>query len=108
MNTPVNADGTSTSPPTSYVSVVLGVFALLVAGAAWFSRGSVDPLPIQADIADLKSQVSQLQSHLSVSETAPTEAEKTARAALLAAQASQSAVDATNEKIDRMFARSRQ
>ena len=82
--------------------------------------GCTDLKPLQADIADLKSQVSKLQadqqatkasadqaaSAAQAASQAASGAQSTANQALAAAQASQSAVDATNEKLDRMFKRS--
>jgi outer membrane murein-binding lipoprotein Lpp len=82
--------------------------------------GCTDIKPLQADIADLKSQVSKLQSDQQATKAsadqaasaaqaasqAASGAQSTANQALAAAQAAQSAVDATNEKLDRMFKRS--
>jgi len=82
--------------------------------------GCTDLKPLQADIADLKSQVSKLQadqqatkasadqaaSAAQAASQAASGAQSTANQALAAAQAAQSAVDATNEKLDRMFKRS--
>jgi outer membrane murein-binding lipoprotein Lpp len=82
--------------------------------------GCTDLKPIQAQIDDLKSQVSKLQSEVQgansaaaqassqaqSASTAAAGAQSTANQALAAAQAAQAAVDATNEKIDRMFKRS--
>ena len=79
-----------------------------------------DIKPLQADIADLKSQVSKLQGDVAAAKSASDQAngaaasasqaangaQSTANQALAAAHASQSCCDATNEKIDRMFKRS--
>ena len=82
--------------------------------------GCQDLKPLQADIDNLKQQVSRLNADLaaakssadaanaaaqSASSTA-SGAQSAANQALAAAQASQSCCDATNEKIDRMFRRS--
>jgi outer membrane murein-binding lipoprotein Lpp len=98
-------------------AIVLKVAAVaVVAGLA----GCQDLKPLQADVADLKSQVAKLQSDVAAAKSsadqasstasaanqAASSAQSTANQALAAAQASQSAVDATNEKIDRMFKRS--
>ena len=82
--------------------------------------GCTDLKPLQAQVDDLKSQVSKLQSEVQgansaaaqasskadAANTAAAGAQSTANQALAAAQAAQAAVDATNEKIDRMFKRS--
>ncbi len=82
--------------------------------------GCTDLKPLQAQVDDLKSQVSKLQSDVQgansaaaqassqaqAANTAAAGAQSTANQALAAAQAAQAAVDATNEKIDRMFKRS--
>jgi outer membrane murein-binding lipoprotein Lpp len=82
--------------------------------------GCTDLKPIQAQIDDLKSSVSKLQSQVQGANAAAAQAssqaqaansaaagaQSTANQALAAAQAAQAAVDATNEKIDRMFKRS--
>src|SRR6185437_14823441 len=82
--------------------------------------GCQDLKPMQSDIADLKSQVAQLQSQVAASKSsadqaasaaqsasqAASGAQSTANQALAAAQAAHFAVDATNEKINRMFKRS--
>ena len=86
-----------------------------------------DIKPLQADIASLKDQVSKLQTDVSAAKAsadaasrsasaaqssasqaaqAASGAQSTANQALSAAQAAQSSVDATNEKIDRMFKKS--
>ena len=72
-----------------------------VAAVAAFTMlaGCVDIKPLQADIDNLKQQVSRLNADLAA-------AKSSADAANAAAQASQSCCDATNEKIDRMFRRS--
>jgi outer membrane murein-binding lipoprotein Lpp len=86
--------------------------------------GCTDLKPLQAQVDDLKTQVGKLSSDVAAhkaSDDATTKAEaatdasnakaaaaaqSTANQALAAAQAAQSGVDATNEKIDRMFKRS--
>ena len=79
-----------------------------------------DLKPLQADIADLKSQLSKAQGDIAAAKSsadgantaaqsagqAASGAQSTANQALAAAHASQSCCDATNEKIDRMFKRS--
>ncbi len=82
--------------------------------------GCTDLKPIQAQIDDLKGQVAKLPPEIQgansaaaqasakadAASTAAAGAQSTANQALAAAQAAQAAVDATNEKIDRMFKRS--
>jgi hypothetical protein len=82
--------------------------------------GCTDLKPLQAEVADLKSQVGKLQSDVASAKQsadqansaaqsasqAASGAQSTANQALAASQASQSCCDATNEKIDRMFRRS--
>ena len=82
--------------------------------------GSVDLKPLQADAADLKSQEGKLQSDVAVpgnsadeadsmahaSGKSADDAQKTTNQAVAGAQAAQSAVEASNEDIDRMFKRS--
>jgi outer membrane murein-binding lipoprotein Lpp len=82
--------------------------------------GCTDLKPLQADIADLKSQVTRLQSDLQATRQASDQAstaaqsanqaasaaQSTANQAVAAAQSSQSCCDTTNEKLDRMFKRS--
>jgi hypothetical protein len=82
--------------------------------------GCTDLKPLQAEVADLKSQVGKLQSDVQAAKQsadqansaaqsagqAASGAQSTANQALAASQASQSCCDATNEKIDRMFRRS--
>ena len=82
--------------------------------------GCTDLKPLQAEVADLKSQVGKLQSDVQSAKQsadqansaaqsasqAASGAQSTANQALAASQASQSCCDATNEKIDRMFRRS--
>lgn len=88
----------------------------VVAGLA----GCQDLKPLQTDVGDLKQQISRLQSEMQATRQAAEQAaqaaqaasqaassaQSTANQALAAAQAAQSGVDATNEKIDRMFRRS--
>lgn len=100
MNTPATADVRS---PAGYVSIILAVLALIIAGADWFAHPATDLRPLQSDVADLKSQVEQLTSGQAAASQAASGAQGTANQALAAAQAAQSAVDATNEKINRMF-----
>ena len=86
--------------------------------------GCTDLKPLQAQVDDLKTKVSKLSSDFAAHESAnaaaikgandaaaaaskaAAAAQSTANQALAAAQAAQSGVDATNEKIDRMFKRS--
>jgi murein lipoprotein len=82
--------------------------------------GCTDLKPIQAQIDDLKSQVSKLQTDTAKAESdavaaksaaasagsAATGAQGTANQALAAAQANSTAIEALNEKIDRMFHKS--
>jgi len=82
--------------------------------------GCTDLKPLQAEVADLKSQVARLNTDTqaarqsadqaasaaqSASQTASS-AQSAANQAMAAAQASQSCCDATNEKVERMFRRS--
>src|SRR5215831_1613875 len=102
--------------------IVMKTAILKVAAVAAFTMlaGCQDLKPLQADIDNLKQQVSRLNADLaaakssadaanaaaqSASSTA-SGAQSAANQALAAAQASQSCCDATNEKIDRMFRRS--
>ncbi|MBS0377616.1 MAG: hypothetical protein JSS29_03955 [Proteobacteria bacterium] len=82
--------------------------------------GCTDLKPIQAQIDDLKTQLSKVQGDAAAAKSAADSAnsaaasagqaasgaQSTANQALAAAHASQSCCDATNEKIDRMFKRS--
>ncbi|MFM1885252.1 MAG: hypothetical protein RL026_409 [Pseudomonadota bacterium] len=89
--------------------------------------GCTDLKPLQAQVDDLKTQVGKLNSDLAANKAgddaghkagadanaaagraaaAAAAAQNTANQALAAAQAAQAGVDATNEKIDRMFKRS--
>jgi outer membrane murein-binding lipoprotein Lpp len=102
-----------------YMKSAMFVKAAAVA-AVFVLAGCTDLKPIQAQIDDLKSQVAKLQSGVEganaaaaqassqaqAAGTAAAAAQSTANQALAAAQAAQAAVDATNEKIDRMFKRS--
>ena len=90
------------------VAVVLGM------------AGCTDLKPMQAQIDDLKAQLSKVNGDVSSAKSsadaangaaqsatqAASGAQSTANQALAAAHASQSCCDATNEKIDRMFKRS--
>lgn len=85
-----------------------------------FAAGCTDLKPIQAQIDDLKTQVSRnAAEHDSLkaaidnatrtaqgAQTTAQQAQSKADAAASAAAAAQQAVDATNEKIDRVFKRS--
>ena len=105
------------------------IVKLAAVGAVFALAGCQDLKPIQADIASLKSQVGALQSDVAAQKADKTAAnaaaaaqkagsdaaaasqaaagaQSTANQALSAAQAAQAGVDATNEKIDRMFKRS--
>ncbi len=98
-------------------AIVMKVAALAVVAAL---AGCTDLKPTQAQIDTLKSQVSKLQSDVAAARSEADKAnstatqalqtaqgaQSTANQALAAAQAAQSGLDATNEKIDRMFKRS--
>jgi hypothetical protein len=97
------------------IVVKVAAAAVVVAGLV----ACADLKPLQAEIDNLKSQVSKLQFDLAVARStadsansaaqsakqAASGAQSTANQALAAAQASQSCCDATNEKIDGMFKR---
>jgi outer membrane murein-binding lipoprotein Lpp len=82
--------------------------------------GCTDLKPIQAQIDDLKSQVSKLQSDTakassaaaaaqsaaSSAQSTASGAQSTANQALSLAQSNQTAIEAINEKLDRMFKKS--
>jgi outer membrane murein-binding lipoprotein Lpp len=98
--------------------------SILMAGAAAvyvaFASGCTDLKPIRAQLEDLKSQVSRLNVETARMTRDDTAAASAARSAALAAQHAQStadtangtatknqqAIEAINEKIDRMFRRS--
>jgi outer membrane murein-binding lipoprotein Lpp len=103
------------------------IFVKLAAAAAVVGlAGCTDLKPLQAEVDALKTQVGTLQSNLAAhiadksdanaaakassdaasASSAAAAAQSTANQALAAAQAAQSGVDATNEKIDRMFKKS--
>jgi outer membrane murein-binding lipoprotein Lpp len=103
------------------------VVKLAAAVAVVALAGCTDLKPLQAEVDGLKQQVSKLQTDVEASKasadsasraaaaaqssanqagTAAAGAQSTANQALSAAQAAQSSVDATNEKIDRMFKKS--
>src|ERR1022692_4598881 len=103
------------------------VVKLAAAFAVVALAGCTDLKPMQGDIDGLKQQVSKLQTEVDASKAsadsaaraasaaqsaanqaaqAGSGAQSTANQALSAAQAAQSSVDATNEKIDRMFKKS--
>lgn len=100
------------------------VVKLAAAAAVLALAGCQDLKPLQADIDSLKSQVAKLQTDTSAHASADAQqfsklsgdvaganktagdAQSAANQALSAAQAAQAGVDATNEKIDRMFKRS--
>ena len=104
------------------------IFVKLAAAAAVVAlAGCVDLKPPQAQVDTLKSQTAALQTDLAANKanddhtaamaskaesdaaaasSAAAAAQSTANQALAAAQAAQSGVDATNEKIDRMFKKS--
>ncbi len=98
-------------------AIVVKVAAMAVIAVL---AGCTDLKPIQAEVDTLKSQVSKLQSDVASARSAADQAngtanqamqaaqsaQSTANQALAAAQACQSGLDATNEKIDRMFKRS--
>jgi outer membrane murein-binding lipoprotein Lpp len=85
-----------------------------------FASGCTDLKPIQAQLDDLKSQVSKLSPQIASAESQANGAAGTAHSAAAAAQHSQStadtasatanknqqAIEAINEKINRMFKRS--
>jgi outer membrane murein-binding lipoprotein Lpp len=103
------------------------VVKLAAAAAVVALAGCTDLKPLQAEVDGLKQQVSKLQTDVEAAKasadsasraasaaqstanqanTAASGAQSTANQALSAAQAAQSSVDATNEKIDRMFKKS--
>jgi outer membrane murein-binding lipoprotein Lpp len=103
------------------------VVKLAAAAAVFALAGCQDLKPLQADIDGLKQQVTKLQSDVAAAKTsadnaaqsaqaaqtaanqasqAASGAQSTANQALSAAQAAQSSIDATNEKINRMFKKS--
>ena len=103
------------------------VVKLAAAAAVLALVGCTDLKPVQSDIDGLKQQVAKLQSDVTATKTsadnaasaaaaaqssadkaaqAAAGAQSTANQALSAAQAAQSSVDATNEKINRMFKKS--
>jgi hypothetical protein len=103
------------------------VVKLAAAAAVFALAGCTDLKPVQADIDSLKQQVASLQTAVNAAKTsadnaataaqaaqtsanqaaqAASGAQSTANQALSAAQAAQSSVDATNEKINRMFKKS--
>jgi hypothetical protein len=100
------------------------VFKLAAAAAVLALAGCQDLKPLQADVDTLKSQVAKLQtdtaahassdaqqfsklnSDVAAANQAASSAQSAANQALSAAQAAQAGVDATNEKIDRMFKKS--
>jgi outer membrane murein-binding lipoprotein Lpp len=91
-----------------------------VVAATLLAAGCTDLKPMQAQIDDLKTQVSRVSADTAAMKSsmdsaggdarnanqAAAAAQSTANQALAAAQASQSCCDATNEKMDRMFRRS--
>ena len=98
----------------SAIGMKIAAAAIVVALA-----GCTDLKPLQAQVDDLKAQVGKVSSDLAAHRADRTDAnaaaaaasaaagaQSTANQALAAAQAAQSGVDATNEKIDRMFKRS--
>jgi predicted nucleic acid-binding Zn-ribbon protein len=100
------------------------VVKLAAAAAVLALAGCQDLKPLQADVDTLKSQVAKLQSDgsahassdaqqfsklssdVAAANQAASGAQSAANQALSAAQAAQAGVDATNEKIDRMFKKS--
>ena len=96
------------------------VATLALISAALLAAGCTDLKPLQAQIDDLKTQVSRNSADIAATKASADSAAADARSAsqsasaaqsasnqaLAAAQASQSCCDATNEKMDRMFRRS--
>jgi murein lipoprotein len=103
------------------------VVKLAAAAAVFALAGCTDLKPLQSDIDSLKQQVAKLQTDVAAAKTsadnaasaaqaaqnsanqaaqAASAAQSTANQALSAAQAAQSSIDATNEKINRMFKKS--
>jgi outer membrane murein-binding lipoprotein Lpp len=103
------------------------VVKLAAAALVFALAGCTDLKPLQADIDSLKTQVGQLKTEVDATKasadaaaraasaaqasanqaaSSAASAQSTANQALAAAQAAQSSVDATNEKIDRMFKKS--
>src|SRR6266481_6320587 len=75
--------------------------------------GCTDLKPVQAQIDDLKAQVSKLQgdtakasSEAAAAQSAASGAQSTANQALSTGQSNSTAIEAINEKIDRMFKKS--
>jgi outer membrane murein-binding lipoprotein Lpp len=106
------------NPEKQNMKLPVATFAIIA--AATLAAGCTDLKPMQAQIDDLKTQVSRINSDTatlkastdstaaaarSASQSAAA-AESAANQALAAAQASQACCDATNEKVDRMFKRS--
>ena len=95
------------------------VLKVTVAAALLGLHGCTDLAPIQDKVDDLTYQLGKLQLEMRTTKAASDQAMSSAQAsaqatsstrstaneALAAAQSAQSAVDATNEKIDRMFKR---
>jgi predicted nucleic acid-binding Zn-ribbon protein len=102
-----------------------GIVVKLAAAAAVLAlAGCQDLKPLQADVDTLKARVSKLETDtaahaasdaqqfsklnadVAAANQAASSAQSAANQALSAAQAAQAGVDATNEKIDRMFKKS--
>jgi outer membrane murein-binding lipoprotein Lpp len=111
-------DGSTSKPRGLKMKSAIGLKIAAVAVIAAMA-GCTDLKPIQAQIDDLKSQVSRVSSDLAAHKADRTDADAaaaaarqaaaaqaTANQALSAAQASQAAVNDLNEKVDRMFTRS--
>jgi len=111
-------------PKELFMNLAIKIAALAAVAAL---TGCTDLKPLQAQVDDLKSQVSKLSSDVAANKTSTDAAaraaatagqsatqanttagaaQNTANQALAAAKAAQAGVDATNEKIDRMFKRS--
>ena len=120
-------DAVSTISKRGFVMDKTIVVKLAAAAAVFALAGCTDLKPLQADIDSLKQQVTKLQSDVAAAKTsadnaaqsaqaaqtaanqasqAASGAQSTANQALSAAQAAQSSIDATNEKINRMFKKS--
>jgi hypothetical protein len=93
------------------------IVGLTTAAAAVALTGCQDATPLQADLKDLHAQVSRLQSEVGAvksaadnaaaqaasAQNAASKAQATAQQALDLANEDQKKIEATNEKLDRMF-----
>jgi murein lipoprotein len=103
-----------------FMTLTTSLKASLAVACVVAFAGCTDLKPIQAQIDDLKSQVSKLQSDTAkaasdaaaansaaaAAQSAASGAQSTANQALSTAQSNSTAIEAINEKIDRMFKKS--